>query len=290
MKKFQIIMLLIIGATFTTSCSKENVSTIVPTPTTPIVTPPTEVGKVTVTTGTPVVNSNTSITFSGDVTIVAPATVTNKYMIISWYNDTLQSAQSQTVEALTFTKTDAIPGTKYTVKAYATGSTGTISGNESFKETPGFHFGQTVDSTKVWDVWSNSDSATLISKLLAQNYAYGCQGTNIPGTSVDYGTGMTNSIKINTICPASAANLCLSLGTGWYLGSKGDWLRFFQNKNKSHINIAVSAVWSSTQETPVFAWIIRTSDAATTATAKMLTTDPTYGVGPAVYGFKKIGK
>jgi hypothetical protein len=285
----QSIFLLILFLTIL-SCKKEQTSTPIPTPPVVIVPPPVDLGKVTATTAIPIVLNNKTITFSVDVVVVAPATVYNKYLVINWYNDSLRIAETQTVNSSSFTKTDCIPGTKYTVKAVVYSSRGTIYTDSTFATSTGFHIGQTFNGFKVWDVWSNDDSAEIISNLLAQNYAFGCQGTDIPGTSTDISTGMSNTLKINAICPASAANLCLSQGNGYYLGSKGDWLKFFENKNKANINITVSGVWSSSQNTPVFAWTMRTSDAATTVTAKMLTTDPTYGVGPAVYAFKKVGK
>lgn len=288
-KKFKdaLLLLLVLGVLVT--CTKDKVST---TPTPPVVIiPPVEVGRVTITTGTPVVLSNTSVSFSGNVTIVAPATVTSSSMLISWYVDTLSVAQNETVNSLSYTKTNCIPGTKYTVKAFANSSVGIVSGNESFKETPGFHIGQTFNGFKVWDVWSNADSAHQIGNLLADKYAYGCEGVNVPGTFSEYGTGMSNSLKIKAICPASAANLCLNdtaLGVGSYLGSKGDWIRFFENRTKANVTL-FSSVWSSTQYSPIDAWMLRSLDGFPLINSKMVNTSPIF-LGPCVYAFKKVGK
>jgi hypothetical protein len=282
-------VLLITGATFATSCSKENVSAIVPTPTPPVAITPIETGKVTVTTNTPVVISNTTITFSGDVNIVAPATVSSKYMVITWFNDTLHAAESQTVNSISYTKSDCIPGTKYNVKAYATGSTGTISGDVNFATSTGFHIGQTFNGFKIWDAWNGGDSAQLIGNLLAEKYAWGCQGVDVPGTSSAYGNGMANSLKIKAICPLSAAALCLNdpaLGSGSYLGSEAEWLKLFQNMIKANISLT-GAVWCSTQEDFFYGRMVKNTGVY--INAKMVN-NPNVLLGPSVYAFKKVSK
>jgi hypothetical protein len=283
--KDSLFILILLGAI--TSCKKDQNSSS--TPTIPIVQPPVDVGKVTVTTGIPIVSNNKTIAFSGDVSITAPATVTTKYLVITWFNDTLHVAESETVFNLTYTKTNCIPGTKYTVKAAATGSTGTVYGSEGFGTTTGFHIGQTFNGFKVWDVWSNNDSAQLIGNLLADKYAWGCQGVDVPGTSSDYGTGMANSLKIKVICPASAANLCLTdtaLGSGSYLGSEGEWVKLFQNMVKANINTN-GAVWCSTQENFFYGRMVKSTGVY--INAKMVNTSTVF-LGPSVYAFKKVGR
>lgn len=287
-KLFFIIVLLSVFA----SCTKDNVTPTPPTPTPPVVIiPPAETGKVTITTGTPTVIGNNSVSFTNTVAIVAPATVTSTSMLISWYVDTLQVAQSETVNGLSFTKTNCIPGTKYTVKALANASTGTVSGDQTFGTTTGFHIGQTFNGFKIWDVWSNGDSARQIGNLLAEPYAWGCGGVDVPGTTSDYNAGMANSLKIKAICPASAANLCLNdaaLGAGSYLGSQNEWIRFFQNMVKANITTSFSGVWSSTQENYFYAMIVR-DDGFSNRNAKMSNAYPVFA-GPAVFAFKRIGK
>jgi hypothetical protein len=288
----QSIFLLILFLTIL-SCKKEQTSTPIPTPPVVVVPPPVDLGKVTATTAIPVVLNNKTITFSVDVVVVAPATVYNKYLVINWYNDSLRIAETQTVNSSSFTKTDCIPGTKYTVKAVVYSSRGTIYTDTTFATSTGFHMGQTFNGFKVWDVWSNADSAQLVGNLLARKYSFGCQGTSISGTSANFGTGMANTLKINAICPTnSAANLCLNdtvLGSGSYLGSREDWLRFFQNKDKANIQLEVSGIWTSTEENAVYAWMIRISDGATIINAKM-NGGATVPAGPGVYAFKKVGK
>jgi hypothetical protein len=288
----QSIFLLILFLTIL-SCKKEQTITPTPIPPVVIVPPPVDLGKVTATTGIPIVLNNKTITFAVDVVVEAPATVYNKYLVINWYNDSLRIAETQTVNSSSFTKTDCIPGTKYTVKAVIYSSRGTIYTDTAFATSTGFHMGQTYNGFKVWDVWSNADSAKLLGhEKPAVAVAWGCQGTFIGGTSSSVNSGMANSLIIAAACPLSAAKLCLTdtaLGTGAYLGSSDEWYLCVQNKTKAGITFYNSGFWTSTESTAPYALMVNRTNGLSNINAKMTGGFPIFG-GPSIIAFKKVGK
>lgn len=88
---------------------------------------------------------------------------------------------------------------------------------------------------------------------------WGCHGTVIGGTSVKYGTGEINTIKISVSCQVAniAAKICYDLVLNgfndWYLPSK-DELNKVYSKNY-YINIFSGTYWSSSEKDTGVAWV-----------------------------------
>jgi hypothetical protein len=84
------------------------------------------------------------------------------------------------------------------------------------------------------------------------NSNWGCPYTTIGGLSSALGTGMNNTTRIVTVCTsASAAQLCNDLNTNgysdWYLPSKDELYKLYQNKNLIG-GFSNAAYWSSTEQ------------------------------------------
>jgi hypothetical protein len=108
------------------------------------------------------------------------------------------------------------------------------------------------------------------------NTYWGCQGTNITGTTSSIGSGQANTTAIVNQCATVdiAARLCDNKSSGgysdWYLPSKDEWFQISGAQSLGLIPAAnlsdTNRYWTSTQYNANEAWYQSVNDVSTTAT------------------------
>jgi hypothetical protein len=101
---------------------------------------------------------------------------------------------------------------------------------------------------------------------------WGCSGTSISGTSTSLGTGLANTTAIVNGCTSTtiAARLCNNLVSGgysdWYLPSRDELTRLYNNRiSIGGFNNA--SYWSSSQVGSTTAWSINFSNGSSSSTS-----------------------
>ena len=93
---------------------------------------------------------------------------------------------------------------------------------------------------------------------------FGCQGTNITGTTSTFGSGPTNTQKIVEQCGTAgiAARVCNDLVqngySDWYLPSLVEWNKingYYSSNLLPNLNLAVDTYWTSTQINTTQSWV-----------------------------------
>jgi hypothetical protein len=153
--------------------------------------------------------------------------------------------------------TDTLTGltvlTTYYVRAYATNSVGTSYGNElSFTTSPPLPIGTNYAGGIVFYVDSTGQHGLVCAPSDQGSFQWGCNGTNISGTSNAFGTGMANTLAIVNGClqrpiAASVCNdLVLNGYNDWYLPSRGELSLMYQNLRTQNLgNFSNNIYWSS---------------------------------------------
>jgi hypothetical protein len=160
-------------------------------------------------------------------------------------------------------------GTTYYLRAYAVNSVGTAYGNEeiftkaeciddlcigqSYLGGTIAYFFQPGDAGYV----ANEAHGLIVSNDLS-NAPWGCNAVSV-GTSVDYGTGESNTDAIiNNSCSESettAADVARSLGPEWYLPSRGEFQSIYENLGANGIGgISSDRYWTSSEDSGLNAW------------------------------------
>ena len=222
----------------------------------------------TVTTTDPDYISNTSGRCRGNVSADGGATITDKGICYSTspnptiLNNKLSNGTGK--GEIGFHLTNLTASTKYYARAYATNSAGTAYGSEKSFTTaasPIFENGYYYQGGLIFYVDPSGIHGMVAAPYDQGTANWGCQGTNISGTSMAVGTGMANTTKIANSCATTniAAKLCdqLSLGgyTDWYLPSKDELDLMHENLYLDDLGgFQTNRYWSSTQYDGNNAW------------------------------------
>ena len=150
------------------------------------------------------------------------------------------------------------PISTYYVRAYATNAIGTSYGNEVSFTTP-VAIGTSLEGGIVFYIAPNGVNGLVCAPSDQGFYQWGCEGTNIVGTSSGIGTGQLNTNLILSGCstrPIAASvcdNLVLNGYSDWYLPSTSELNLMYTNLrlnnlgNFQSLNGTVPGYWSSTQ-------------------------------------------
>ncbi len=158
------------------------------------------------------------------------------------------------------------PNTTYYLRAYAVNSVGTAYGNE-------ITFTTKSKPLEIGDLYLNGYVAYLLQSGdvgydaevqhgfvvsngdVAKWLVWGCKGTGISGADdVALGTGLQNTVDINSQCSSGAAYIC-STNNGWYLPSKDELNKLYINKDLLH-GLSDLYYWSSSEVDNDNAWAI----------------------------------
>jgi hypothetical protein len=182
----------------------------------------------------------------------------------------LNSVNTSFTDAMTGLTT----GTVYYVRAYATNVAGTGYGGQV-----GFNSGQVLGSTfaggLVFYNDANGHGLVCTPSELSSGASWGCEGTAIPGTSVNIGTGAANTAAIVAGCSTAgiAARLCNDLDyntfVDWYLPSKDELNLMLVNLHLQAMGgfVTNGYYWCSTEFGAAYAWVQRFSVGGTQANA-----------------------
>lgn len=148
------------------------------------------------------------------------------------------------------------PSTTYYVRAYATNSGGTAYGDQLSFTTSITTIGSTYAGGIVFYIDGTGQHGLVCAPTNQSTAAiWGCQSTDIAGTSTEINTGATNTNLIVAGCPVAgiAARLCydLTLNTysDWFLPSKDELNLMYVNlKTQGLGNFANDFYWSSSQK------------------------------------------
>jgi hypothetical protein len=168
-------------------------------------------------------------------------------------------------------------GKTYYIRAYATNAAGTSYGNEiKFTKPECQQDGQIC----VGQMYQNEgivayflkpgdvgyDPAVPHGLLILDydlgNYEWGCFGSSVGNTSSDLGTGESNTSSIVSSCSEDniAAKICSNLGTGWYLPSKAELIKVYQNLTSNGLGgLSAQKYWTSSEDpgnNAINAWAI----------------------------------
>jgi hypothetical protein len=247
-----------------------------------------------------IINSNTSATFSGSVTSNGGAPITTTSLVISWNNEVTGTA-TQSVSGTTFTKTDCIPGTIYTVKFQATNSAGIANGINKTAITGGNHVGQqTGGGTCIWTDQTGTKGLTAAPTDLNNSATIAWWNQtggvfNLVGANNNIlggGEFNTNTI-VNANCPPnSGARLCydaiINGYTDWYMPNKIETETLIANRNVPGLAGTLNGdptwgrYWSSYEgSSGILAWSTPASGGASSTDGK-----PS---GGAIRPIRKIG-
>lgn len=151
------------------------------------------------------------------------------------------------------------PSTTYYFRAYSTNSIGTSYGNEVSFTTSSLVIGSNYAGGIVFYIDSTGQHGLVCAPSDQGFYQWGCEGTNIVGTSSGIGTGQLNTNLILSGCstrPIAASvcdNLVLNGYSDWYLPSTSELNLMYTNLrlnnlgNFQSLNGTVPGYWSSTQ-------------------------------------------
>ena len=165
-------------------------------------------------------------------------------------------------------------GTVYYVRAYATNVAGTGYGSQV-----SFNSGQVIGSTYagglVFHNDGNGHGLVCTPTDISSGSPWGCEGTAIPGTSVNIGTGAANTTAIVTGCSTAgiAARLCSDLDlnsfSDWFLPSKDELNLMLVNLHLQAMGgfVANGFYWCSTEFGAQYAWVQRFAVGGTQANA-----------------------
>jgi hypothetical protein len=154
--------------------------------------------------------------------------------------------------------------TPYYIRAYATNNVGTSYGNEvSFTTSPPPTVGSFYAGGIVFYVDSTGQHGLVCAPSDQGSALWGCSGTNISGTSTDFGTGMANSLAIVNGCSQRpiAASVCNDLVLNgyddWYLPSRDELSLMYQNLRAQNLgNFSNTWYWSSSQFGLFSTWLV----------------------------------
>jgi len=154
--------------------------------------------------------------------------------------------------------------TIYYIRAYATNNVGTSYGNEvSFTTSPPPTIGSFYAGGIVFYVNSTGQHGLVCAPSDQGSALWGCSGTNISGTSTDFGTGMANTLAIVNGCSQRpiAASVCNDLVLNgyddWYLPSRDELSLMYQNLRAQNLgNFSNTWYWSSSQFGLFSAWLV----------------------------------
>jgi len=162
----------------------------------------------------------------------------------------------------TFTlKLTGLPSkTKYYVKAYAINAYGTNYGKEmSFTTISGL--GDTMGGGMIFYLDGTGGGLVVATTDQSTGIKWGCVGTAVNGTSVNFGTGKTNTDAISTVCTESgiAAKTCKNLVLNgyedWYLPSKDELDMIYDVLHKSGKGgFGNTYYWTSSEYNASNAW------------------------------------
>ncbi len=116
---------------------------------------------------------------------------------------------------------------------------------------PKYSEGQVMpDGFTINIVYNNGNTAKGVKNVGGINgYGFGCIGTPTGATGTAIGTGITNTNTIASICPVSAAKLCLD--AGGYLPSTDEMKELWDKRNVAGISAVFTtsegSFWTSTE-------------------------------------------
>lgn len=236
----------------------------------------------TVNTGNTVINSNTSITFNGNIISDGGASVTEHIAIVTWTTPITGTPGKDSLVVsgngnFSYTKTDCIPGVIYSYRMAAKNSAGIGFGNTLSVNATGYHLGQSTGGGVIFWVSTDANKA-LVASTTDINPGVGLrwwpQGgpyVAIGATNDDLGGGdvNTNLIATHPQClPDAAARRCYDLVQGgfsdWYLPNKIEMEQIYLNRNLPGLSGTFSVLpspwfnskWTSLETTAVTsAWM-----------------------------------
>lgn len=195
--------------------------------------------------------TSTTANIGGNITNSGTSNVTSRGVCYSTTITTPTINDSKTSDGIgigTYISTliNLVPNKTYYVRAYATNSIGTSYGlTQTFTTLPKLEIGQSYQGGVIAYIFTLFDSGYvageihgLIATTSNQSTAtqWGCLGTSINVTSLNFGTGTTNTNVIVTACTTSgiAAKICNDLIFGsysdWYLPSYSELYNLYSNK------------------------------------------------------------
>ncbi len=212
----------------------------------------------------PIVQTNQAATISNDSVLLGGSIINNGGGNVSEYGVVWSTSPTPTVNNFkqintdlntnfTITLTGLQANTQYYVRAYAINETGIAYGNEISFKSAKFQLRQLYAGGIIFYLDSSKEHGLICGTSSIGNYEWGCTNSNVSGTSVNFGTGLQNTLNIISACSGSnvAAKVVktstINGYSDWYLPSVGELLIIKQNVSNFNTG-PTGRFWSSTDD------------------------------------------
>jgi hypothetical protein len=212
----------------------------------------------------PIVQTNQAATISNDSVLLGGSIINNGGGNVSEYGVVWSTSPVPTVNNFkqidtdlntnfTITLTGLQPNTQYYVRAYAINETGIAYGNEISFKSAKFQLRQLYAGGIIFYLDTSKEHGLICGTSSIGNYEWGCTNSGVSGTSINFGTGLQNTLNIILSCSGSnvAAKVVktstINGYSDWYLPSVGEL--FMIKQNVSNYNVGPTGIfWSSTDD------------------------------------------
>ena len=222
----------------------------------------------TVTTNDPINISFNSATCGGVVTDDGSCPIIQKGICWNWQPNPTTGNWNTTEGAgsdpYTSNLSNLLPNRTYYVRAYVTNSKGTTYGEEKVLTTTtpsALYIGQNYAGGIIFYLDGTGEHGLVCASADQGVYAWGCNGTDISGTSTAFGTGAANTAAILAGCSESntAAKICdnlvLNLYSDWFLSSLEELRLMYNNLHVHGLGSFAGSYLSSSQYNVGYAYI-----------------------------------